>query len=76
MNSITHHALAEVIGVNTGQSPHEEGQHVCGALREALPPRHQAASHADHTAQGGSQLVGFCQGLHSRVGSTEEDQIH
>lgn len=32
-----HHALAEVIRVDAWQSPHEQGQHVSGSLRKAVP---------------------------------------
>lgn len=63
-----HHALAEVIGVNTWQCPHEQGQHMSRPLRKALPTRHQAAGYADHAAQGCCKLVRFCQSLQSRVG--------
>lgn len=36
-NGGAHHALAEVIWVDAWQSPHEQGQHVSGPLRKALP---------------------------------------
>lgn len=63
-----HHALAEVIGVNARQCPHEQGQHMSRPLRKALPTWHQAAGYANHAAQGCCQLVRFCQSLQSRVG--------
>lgn len=65
---ITHHALAEVVGVDAGQGPHEEGQHVGGPLGVAAAAGHQAARHADHAAKGGRQLVRLNQRLQSRVG--------
>lgn len=39
-NAGTHHALAEVIRVDAWQSPHEQGEHVSGPLRKALPTWH------------------------------------
>ena len=32
-----HHALAEIVWVDARQRPHEQGQHVSGPLRKALP---------------------------------------
>ena len=63
----THHALAEVVGVDPRQGSDKQGQHVSGPLGEALAPRHQAPGHADHAAEGGGQLVGLRQSLHGRV---------
>ena len=65
--AITHHALAEVVGVHPWQCPHEQGQHVGGALGEAPAHGHQAACHADHAAEGGRQLVRLDQSLHGGV---------
>lgn len=67
MPGATHHALAEVVGVDARQRPHEEGQHVRGALGEPVAPGDQAARHADHAAQRGRQLVRLRQRLHGGV---------
>lgn len=40
---------------------------MCGTLREPLPPRHQAPSHPNDTAQGGCELMRLCQGLKCRI---------
>lgn len=61
---ITHHALAEVVGVHPGQRAHEQREHVRTALWVMVVRGNQAASHADHAAEGGSEGVRLCQGLH------------
>lgn len=71
-NFVAHHALAEVIGVDARQSPHEQWQHVSGSLGEAPAPRDEAPRHTDHTAESGGELVGFGEGLQSRVSSDAE----
>lgn len=68
-NFVPHHALAEVIRVDTRQSPHEQWQHVSGSLWEAPTPRHEAPRHTNHAAQSSGKLVRFGEGLQGRVGS-------
>lgn len=72
--SVAHHALAEVVGVNTRQSPHEQWQHVSGSLGEAPAPGDEAPRHTDHAAQSGRELVRFGEGLQRRVGSNAESK--
>lgn len=64
---MTHHALAEVIGVNPRQRAHEQGEHVCTALWVMVGWGDQAASHADHAAESGGEGVRLRQGLHRCV---------
>lgn len=66
--SITHHALAEVVGVHPGQRAHEQWEHVCTALWVKVVRGNQAASHANHAAESGGEGVGLCQCLHRCIG--------
>lgn len=82
--SITHHALAEVIGVHPWQRAHEQREHMRSALWVTVARGNQAAGHADHAAERGGEGVRLSQGLHRRVGpvtheaakSDERGQVH
>lgn len=61
---ITHHALAEVIWIHPRQWAYEQWEHVRSALWVMAVRGNQAASHADHAAESGSEGVWLRQGLH------------
>lgn len=65
---VTHHALAEVVGVHARQGAHEEGEDVGSALWVTVVGGDEAAGHADHAAEGGGEGVRLRQGLHGCVG--------
>lgn len=65
--SPTHHALAEVIGVDAWQGTSQQRQDMSVALRVAVAGGHQAAGHPDHAAEGGGERVRLCQRLHGHV---------
>lgn len=67
--SITHHALAEVVGVHPWQRAHEQREHVRAALWVVVVRGNQAAGHADHAAESGGEGVRLRQGRHRRIGS-------
>ncbi len=66
--SITHHALAEVVGVHPWQGAYEQREHVRTALRVMVVRGNQTASHADHAAESGGEGVRLRQGLHRCIG--------
>lgn len=66
--SITHHALAEVVGVHPRQRAHEQWDHVCTALWVMVVRGNQAAGHAYHAAESGSEGVRLRQRLHCCIG--------
>lgn len=65
---ITHHALAEVVGVHPWQRAYEQWEHVRAARWVMVVRGNQAASHADHAAESGGEGVRLRQGLHRCVG--------
>ena len=67
----TYHALAEVVGIDPGQRSHEQRENVCAAFWVMVAGGDEAASHPNHTAEGGRERVRFSQSLHSSIRSTD-----
>lgn len=65
---LTHHGLAEVVGVHAGQGSHEEREDVGAALWVTVAGGDEAAGQAGHAAEGGGEGVWLRQRLHGCVG--------